>query len=42
MSLSQWESRGVRGGVRVPSTATQLTNMEPLKIEQFMLENNGL
>lgn len=36
------ESLEVLGGVRVPSADTQLTNMEPLKIEQFMLENNGL
>ena len=42
MSLSEWESLEVLGGVLVPSADTQLTNMEPLKIEQFMLENNGL
>lgn len=42
MSLSEWESLEVWGGGQVPSTDTQLTNMEALKIEQFMLENNGL
>lgn len=42
MSLSEWESLEVLGGVRVPSADTQLTNMEPFKMEQFRLENNGL
>ena len=42
MSLSERESLEVLGGVRVPSADTQLTNMEAHKIEQFMLENNGL
>lgn len=31
-----------QGGMQVPSADTQLTNMEALKVEQFMLENNGL
>lgn len=42
MSLSEWESLEVLWGVRVPSADIQLTNMEALRIEQFMLENNGL